>query len=69
MRTLEKKWEEALSQEEQLKQEYARFLDEQPSVLTETALHAIQQLASDIPGLWSASTTAKRTSRNFKTTY
>ena len=60
VRTLEKKWEEALSAEEKLKQEYARFLNEQPSVLTETERKAIQQLASDIPGLWSASTTTSK---------
>lgn len=60
VRTLEKKWEEALAAEEKLKREYARFLDEQPSVLTEIERNAIQQLASDIPALWSASTTTSK---------
>lgn len=60
VRTLEKKWEEVLAAEEKLKREYARFLDEQPSILTETEREAIQQLASDIPALWSASTTTAK---------
>jgi len=60
VRTLEKRWEEALAVEEKLKREYSRFLDEQPSVLTEAEREAIQQLASDIPGLWSASTTTAK---------
>ncbi|HAT1773523.1 TPA: recombinase family protein [Legionella pneumophila] len=60
VRTLEKKWEEALAAEEKLKREYTQFLDKQPSVLTEKERHEIEQLASDIPSLWSASTiTAK----------
>jgi Recombinase zinc beta ribbon domain len=56
-RTLEKRWEEALSAEEKIKQEYAVFLNEQPTTLTSAEREAIRQLASDIPGLWSASTT------------
>jgi len=57
VRTLEKKWEEALSAEEKLKREYAQFLDKQPASLTTSEREAIRQLASDIPALWSASTT------------
>lgn len=59
-RTLEKKWEEVLALEEKLKREYARFLDEQPSVLTQTEREEIQRLSFDIPGLWSASTTSSK---------
>jgi DNA invertase Pin-like site-specific DNA recombinase len=57
VRTLEKKWEEALSAEEKLKRDYAQFLDKQPAALTASERDAIRQLASDIPALWSASTT------------
>jgi DNA invertase Pin-like site-specific DNA recombinase len=56
-RTLEKIWEETLSAEEKIKQEYAAFLNEQPTTLTSTEREAIRQLASDIPSLWSAPTT------------
>ena len=57
VRTLEKKWEEALLNEEKLKLEYTRFLDTQSHTLTQTEREAIRELASDIPALWSASTT------------
>jgi DNA invertase Pin-like site-specific DNA recombinase len=57
VRTLEKRWEEALSAEEKLKQEYAKFLDEQPATLTSEEREAIRQLALDIPALWSSATT------------
>jgi len=60
VRNLEKNWEEALACEEKLKREYARFLEEQPAILTEAERKAIQQLASDVPGLWSASTTTSK---------
>lgn len=56
-RTLEKKWEEALSTEEKLKQEYTQFISKQPSTLSASERDAIRQLASDIPGLWNSSTT------------
>lgn len=60
VRTLEKRWEEALSAEEKLKQEYSKFLDEQPVTLSADDRQAICQLATDIPALWSAeSTTAE----------
>ena len=56
-RTLEQKWEEAMSAELQLKKEYQQFLSEQPKVLTEEEREAIQSLAQDIPVLWEAETT------------
>jgi DNA invertase Pin-like site-specific DNA recombinase len=59
-RTLEKKWEEALSAEEKLKQDYTKFLADQPIALTKGEREAIHQLASDIPALWSASTTTSK---------
>lgn len=57
VRTLEKRWEEALSAEEKLKQEYAKFIDEQPATLSFAEREAIRQLASDIPALWASPTT------------
>jgi hypothetical protein len=57
VRTLEKRWEEALSAEEKVKQEYAKFLDEQPATLTTEEREAIRQLALDVPALWSSATT------------
>jgi hypothetical protein len=48
-RTLERKWEEALAAESQLKTQYEQFLLEQPAVLTEEERLAIQNLAQDIP--------------------
>jgi DNA invertase Pin-like site-specific DNA recombinase len=56
-RTLEKKWEEALSAEEKLKQEYAQFISKQTTALSSSERDAIRQLASDIPALWQSSTT------------
>jgi hypothetical protein len=56
-RTLERKWEEALAAEAQLKTQYEQFLLEQPAVLTEAERLAIHNLAQDIPALWQADTT------------
>lgn len=59
VRTLEKKWEEALSSETLLKQKYDQFLIEQPTKLTEKERNEIRSLASDIPRLWNAATTTQ----------
>jgi DNA invertase Pin-like site-specific DNA recombinase len=56
-RTLEKKWEEALSSETRLQQDYEKHLKEQPAALTKSEQLAIQSLASDIPHLWEAEST------------
>jgi DNA invertase Pin-like site-specific DNA recombinase len=57
-RTLERSWEEALAAEEKLKIDYARFLAAEPATLTEQERAAIRRLATDIPSLWYADTTA-----------
>ncbi len=57
VRTLEKKWEEALLAEEKLKQEHAQFLNTQPVALSQEERDAIRQLAADLPSLWHSSTT------------
>ena len=56
-RTLERAWEEKLQAQQRLQEEYHRFLQQQPRVLTAEERDAIRQLAADIPALWSASTT------------
>ena len=58
-RQLERHWEEKLQHQTRLGEEYARFLSEQPRLLTSQERQAIRELASDIPALWdSPSTTA-----------
>jgi len=59
-RTLEKKWEETLAEEEKLKRSYAKFVAEQPSTLSEAEREAIEKLSSDIPALWSSPTTTQQ---------
>ena len=61
-RTLERRWEEALSNQRQLEDEYDRFRREQPHQLSEDELARIAALSRDIPALWDApaTTTAER---------
>jgi hypothetical protein len=56
-RTLERAWEEKLQTQQTLEEEYHRFLQQQPRVLTSEERAAIRQLAADIPALWNAATT------------
>ena len=56
-RTLERAWEEKLQAQQTLAEEYHRFLQQQPRVLTTEERDAIRQLAADIPALWNAPTT------------
>jgi DNA invertase Pin-like site-specific DNA recombinase len=56
-RTLEHAWEEKLAAQQQLEEEYHRFVRQQPRVLSNAEREAIRRLATDIPTLWSASTT------------
>ena len=58
-RTLEKKWEEALSAETKMNQDYEKYLNEQPDILTESEKIEIQSLASDIPHLWESESTTR----------
>lgn len=50
-------WEEKLSTQQQLTEEYQRFSVQQPSQLSQAEKDAIRQLANDIPTLWNAATT------------
>jgi DNA invertase Pin-like site-specific DNA recombinase len=56
-RTLERAWEEKLQALQALEEEYHRFLQQQPRVLTSEERAAIRRLAADIPALWTAPTT------------
>jgi DNA invertase Pin-like site-specific DNA recombinase len=56
-RTLERAWEEQLQAQQTLEEEYHRFLQQQPRVLTTEERDAIRELAADIPALWNAPTT------------
>ena len=56
-RTLESRWEEAMRQQQQLEEEYDRFLRGQPSSLSEDERTRIRALSRDIPALWNATGT------------
>ena len=56
-RTLERAWEEQLAAQQQLEEDYHRFVQQQPRVLSEAERAAIRRLATDIPALWAAPTT------------
>jgi DNA invertase Pin-like site-specific DNA recombinase len=56
-RELERRWEEALKQQRQLDDEYARFERSAPAELSGQALSSIRALAADLPAVWAAATT------------
>lgn len=56
-RQLAKEWEERLSAQRQLQEDYNRFLLQQPRPLSTAEQAAIRQLAENIPDLWEAPTT------------
>jgi DNA invertase Pin-like site-specific DNA recombinase len=56
-RELERRWEDVLKARRQLDDEYGRFVRSAPAELSDIALSAIRALASDLPAVWSASTT------------
>jgi Recombinase zinc beta ribbon domain/Recombinase len=56
-RTLEHAWEEKLAAQQQLEEEYHRFVQHKPRLLSEAEREAIRCLATDLPTLWRASTT------------
>jgi len=63
-RTLEKKWEETLTSEKQLKQDYELFLNHQAYALSENERNEIRALASDIPKLWKSQSTTQIQRKN-----
>lgn len=56
-RELERRWEEALAQQQRLEQEYARFCRSEPSALSAAERQQIRALAQEMPALWQAATT------------
>lgn len=58
-RTLERAWEEKLVAQQQLEEEYHRFLHQKPRALSEAEQEAIRRLATDIPAIWAAPTTTE----------
>jgi len=56
-RTLERAWEEKLVAQQHLEEEYHRFLQQKPRLLSESEREAIRRLATDIPAIWAAPTT------------
>src|SRR5512132_2678651 len=57
VRQLEADWEAALATQQRLREDYDRFTRSRPQPLTPAQQRAIAALASDIEGLWTASTT------------
>jgi DNA invertase Pin-like site-specific DNA recombinase len=56
-RQLAQEWEEKLSAQQHLQEEYDRFVHQQPRPLTTAEQDVIRRLARDIPALWAAPTT------------
>ncbi|MDP9373946.1 MAG: recombinase family protein [Chloroflexota bacterium] len=56
-RQLERDWEGALAAQQHLREEYRRFEQQQPRLLSAAEQAAIRRLAQDIPALWAAATT------------
>jgi len=56
-RTLEHRWEEALRQQQQLEEEFARWQRSAPSRLSAADRDAVRALAADLPAVWEADTT------------
>ena len=56
-RELESRWEDKLREQEQLRLEYRRFKEVQPSELTIDEANRIRALSADVAALWSAKTT------------
>jgi DNA invertase Pin-like site-specific DNA recombinase len=60
VRTLERDWETALSEQAHLVADHERFLRERPQAPTPAELAAIQDLTQDLPALWRAETTTQQ---------
>lgn len=56
-RGLERRWEQALSEQQLLQDAYAREAAQAPSVLTQGEHEAIRGIARDLPALWHGETT------------
>jgi DNA invertase Pin-like site-specific DNA recombinase len=58
-RTLERSWEEAMTEQARLEAEYDRFRRERLQAPSPAELTAIRGLAQDLPALWNAQTTTQ----------
>jgi DNA invertase Pin-like site-specific DNA recombinase len=58
VRQLEKDWEAALAERQQLGEEYDRFTAARPRTLTAAEREQIRALAADLPAVWTAATTS-----------
>ena len=58
-RQLEADWEQALAEAGRLEDDYQRFTEQQPAVLTDAEREAIRSLAANLPAVWSAPTTTQ----------
>jgi hypothetical protein len=56
-RELEREWEEKLASQQKLREQYRRFVHQEPRSLSEEEREAIRDLVQDIPALWEAPTT------------
>jgi hypothetical protein len=56
-RQLAQEWEDALLAQRQLQEDYGRFVQAQPPLLSQAERAAIEQLAQNLPALWHAPTT------------
>jgi DNA invertase Pin-like site-specific DNA recombinase len=56
-RTLEAEWEQKLRAYRELHEDYERFLEAEPKLLTQAEQESIRRLAADLPALWHAATT------------
>ncbi|GIH79827.1 recombinase family protein [Planobispora longispora] len=57
VRQLEKEWESALTHQQKLREEHARFIRTSPRLLSAAERQSLTALAGDINGLWHAATT------------
>ena len=51
-RELERRWEQVLVEQRQLKEDFDRFKREQPKELSASELKQIEELSSALPELW-----------------
>ena len=59
-RQLARDWEGKLANEQRLKEDYQRFIHEQPRPLSEAERESIRLLSEDIPALWGATSTTNQ---------
>ena len=59
-RTLERQWEDALTEQARLTAEHERYQRARPQVLTQAEIKRIRELAQDLPTVWQAGTQEER---------